>query len=103
MASWQKAFCLLQTVSTQSGGIDQQLRAKLQEEMHVANSNNQQQQQQNCRTLDADEGIASDSESPTSLPNLMQLLQQKEQRILMLETQVQNVKDSLFICFIFKF
>ncbi|ELU17491.1 hypothetical protein CAPTEDRAFT_228360 [Capitella teleta] len=91
VASWQKAFCLLQTVSTQSGGIDQQLRAKLQEEMHVANSNNQQQQQQNCRTLDADEGIASDSESPTSLPNLMQLLQQKEQRILMLETQVQNI------------
>ena len=43
------------------------------------------------KMADTDEGISSDSESPTSLQSLLRQITEKEQRILMLEADVAKV------------
>jgi hypothetical protein len=82
-------------VSSQSGGFDQQFCAKFHEEVQAAKTQHNGQ----SKLCDTDEGIASDSESAASVPNLMQMLQHKDQRIIMLEAQVQNVSPSHFRSF----
>lgn len=85
----QKAFELLQKVTSDHGqGVEQEIYAKLQEELQSL----KMQQSRACRSCDTDEGISSDSESPTSVQSLIQHLQEKEQRIALLEAQVIRVR-----------
>lgn len=43
---------------------------------------------------DTDDGISSDSESPTSIHSLVRQMQEKEKRILQLEAEVEKVSVS---------
>jgi len=84
--SLQKLVSQLQLTAEKKDLIEQRLRHKLQEDIKVL-----QGQQINSvmnKACDADEGIASDTESMTSIQCLMQQLQEKDQKLLNQEADI---------------
>ncbi|KAK2141248.1 hypothetical protein LSH36_1134g01001 [Paralvinella palmiformis] len=87
VAELQRALTQLQLAVEKRESIEQKLRQKLEEEVQYLRN----QQAGMNKMTDADEGISSDSESPTSLQSLLRQITEKEQRILMLEADVAKV------------
>lgn len=80
----QEALSQLQLATEQREAIGHKLRSKLEEEIRLLKN----QQATANKTSDTDEGISSDSESPTSIQSLVQQMQEKEQRVLELESDI---------------
>lgn len=78
----QMALSQLQLIAEKQhdsgGGGDQRLGTKIDDDFHLLRN-------QQC---DTDDGISSDSESPTSIHSLIRQMQEKERRILQLEAEV---------------
>lgn len=85
----QRALTQLQLAVEKREAIEQKLRQKLEEEVQYLRN----QQAGMNKIAETDEGISSDSESPTSLQSLLRQITEKEQRILMLEADVAKWKQ----------
>jgi DNA repair exonuclease SbcCD ATPase subunit len=80
----QKIISQLQGAAEKREAIEKQLRGHLEEEIRSLKG----QKSRAIRTMELDEGIASDSESPSNVQSLVRQLHEKEEKILRLEADV---------------
>ncbi|KAI0210964.1 Angiomotin [Lamellibrachia satsuma] len=81
----QKTLLKMKLITEKRELVEQRLRSKLEEEVRLLK---EQKANRNRVTIEMDEGIASDSESPTSVQSLIRQVHDKEQRVLNLQAEV---------------